>query len=162
MNRVITASLIIITIFTALSCGGGIKHTPPPDSEILSFTQNMNIKEQHIYQHDSIYTFVRGEYLHRFWAGVNKKASHRLHVRLLSNSKDILFTVYFPNLKKKFYSNTITDKNLTGYAIQEQLLLEDEFIIEVFAPVAVSFNKNPDYRLFVGIQGNTPLKFYTK
>lgn len=158
INSVLLVSIIAVSI----SCGRGDVHNPPEGAEIISFAENKYLKDQVIYQSDSVHIFKPGESLHRYWAGISKKPSHRLNVRLLSNSDDIMFTVLFPELNKKVYSKIMQSKDISGCEIPEQLLNEDEFIIEVLAPRGVVSKTQPEYRLFIGIQGYVPLEFYQR
>jgi hypothetical protein len=162
MYKLKSALLITVFFIAFMSCKKDKIHTPPSDAEIISFTQNTNLKNRVIYQAESLHTFNPGESLHRYWVGINKKPSHRLHARLLSDSKDILFTIFYPGQNKKVYSKPMDSKDFIGCEIPEQSLTEDEFIIEVFAPKGVVNKKNPVYRLFVGIRGIAPLEFYSK
>lgn len=155
--------LLLTAVLAILPCCGSEKvHTPPPEAEIISFTENKNVQQQVIYQSDYVRKFARGESLHRYWAGINRKPSHRLHVRLLSSSGDILFTVFFPSQNRKVFSKKIDSRDFTGCEVPEQILTGDEFIIEVFAPRGEVFKTEPEYRLFIGIQGYVPLKFYRR
>ncbi len=155
-----TIPLLSAALLISLCCGREKLHTPPADAEIISFAENKNVQQQVIYQSDYVRTFARGESLHRYWAGINRKPSHRLHLRLLSSSSDILFTVFFPSQNRKVFSKIMDSKEITGCEIPEQVLTDDEFIVEVFAPKGEVFKKDPEYRLFIGIQGYQPLKFY--
>jgi len=148
-------------IIFATACKRELQLTPPPGAKIISFMQNTHIKNRAIYQGQAEAVFKSGETSHTYWGGITTpEPSHRLHARLLGNMQDIYFTLTFTKSGKKVFSTAMKEKEIMGCAIPTQELKENEFIIEVIAPQGLKLAKEAEYRVFVGIEGDKPLKFY--
>jgi hypothetical protein len=157
-----TLSAILAAAVFLPSCKRELQLTPPAGARIISFTQNTHVKNRAIYQGQGEAAFKAGETSHVFWGGVTTPGpSHRLHARLLGNTQDIYFTLTFTKSGKKVFSTAMKEKEIMGCAIPTQELKENEFTIEVMAPQGLKLAKEPEYRVFVGIEGDKPLKFYS-
>ncbi len=160
MKNLAIVSCTIAIIFV-IGCKRELQLTPPAGAKILSFSQNTHVKNRAIYQGQAEAVFKSSETSHTYWGGITTPGpSHRLHARLLGNVRDIYFTLTFTKSGKKVFSTAMKEKEIMGCAIPTQELKENEFIIEVVAPQGLKLAKDAEYRLFIGIEGDKPLKFY--
>jgi hypothetical protein len=166
-NMIIKKTLIIIQAIAVLcltgifQCKKDIHLSPPRDGRVLSFTKNTYVKNRVIYQSQADSYFRKGEISHVYWAGITGgNPSRLLHVQILNSIPEIYFTLSFPESKRKIFCKAGTEKSMTGCSIPGQAFKENEFIIEVMAPQGVKFRKDPEYRLFIGIEADKPLTFY--
>lgn len=164
MNKTLLTSVSLLFALSLIlpSCKRELQLTPPAGARVISFTQNTHVKNRAIYQGQGEAAFKAGETSHVFWGGVPTPGpSHRLHARLLGNTQDIYFTLTFVKSGKKVFSTAMKEKEIMGCAVPAQELRENEFIIEVMAPQGLKLAREPEYRVFVGIEGDKPLKFYS-
>jgi len=155
---IMASSVLLLTLST---CKRDLHLTPPAGAQILTFTENTHVKNRFIYQGQAEGVFKSGDASRVYWGGVNTpEPSHRLHARLLGNVQDIYFTLTFPKSGKKIFSTPNREKEIMGCSVPAQDLKENEFIIEVTAPRGLKLDRDPEYRIFVGIEGDKALKFY--
>lgn len=153
--------LFLFLCATLLSCSRELSLTPPAGAQVLAFEKNVHAKNRAIYQTNADGEFRNGESTHVFWGGiVTPEVSHRLHANLMSNIPEIYFVLSFPKTGKKVYCTAGKGKESLGCNIPSQEMKENEFIIEVFGPKCLKIEKNPEYRLFVGLEGAKEIKFY--
>jgi hypothetical protein len=164
MNKIIGIAILLFTIpiLTLSTCKREVTLTPPPGARVLEFTQNTHVKTRAIYQGQADGNFKSGDTSHTYWVGITgEMPSHRLHARLLGNLGEISFTLRFPHSNVKIVCTAGAETEITGCTIPAQALKEREALIEVFAPRGLKLEKDPEYRLFIGIEGDKPLKFYS-
>ncbi len=154
--------LISLPFLLFQSCKKEVTLTPPAGARVLEFKQNIHIKTRAIYQGQADGVFKSGDTSHTYWMGITgDMPSHRLHARLLGNIGEISFTLLFPRSNVKIVCKAGKESEIPGCTVPTQELKEREVLIDVFAPRGLKLEKDPEYRLFIGIEGDKPIKFYS-
>ncbi len=150
-------SILLLPLF--FYCGSR-DPVPPPGARVLTFQENRHSVRTKIYQSTLDGRIGKGEKV-RYWFAMEEKASHRLNIRLLSESGKISFRLISGKGSGEGAKlcRGFADKAVTGCGVTGQRIGGNEYTIEVFE---TGITKPAPYRLFTGISGKKEIRFVNR